>query len=149
MKIHTPRNILIQSSLILALALAIWTPIQAQSADPAEGKKMMEHCEAMKEKKQKMKAEMKTQDAELSEQIARMNRAPEDKKVGLMAGVITQMLEQRMAMNARKAKMEEEMMEHMMQHMQMGKESMKKCPMMKAMDGKSADKHKGHATEQK
>ena len=43
--------------------------------------------------------------------------------MGLMAAVITHMVEQRIAMDARKAKMEEEMMKHMMQHMQMGKES--------------------------
>lgn len=157
MKKQTHTNLLIRSSLALALALAIWTPVQSQSAEPAEGKKMMEgkmmeRCEVMKEQKQKMKAEMKAQDAELTEQLAKMNRAPDDKKVGLMAGVVTQMVEQRIAMNARKAKMEEEMMQHMMQHMQMGKESMTKCPMMKGMKGmdeKSVDGHKGHQTEQK
>ena len=69
-----------------------------------------------------------------------------------MAAVVTHMVEQRIAMDARKAKMEEEMMKHMMQHMQLGKESMAKCPMMKGMKGmggKSADAHKGHQTEQK
>ena len=43
------------------------------------------------------------------------------------------MVEQRIAMNVRMAKMQEEMMQHMMQHMQMGKESMSQCPMMKGM----------------
>jgi len=41
------------------------------------------------------------------------------------------MAEQRVAMDARKAKMDEEMM----QHMQMGKDSMSQCPMMKDMKG--------------
>ena len=50
-----------------------------------------------------------------------------------MAAVITRMVEQRIAMDARMAKMQEEMMQHMMQHMQMGKESMSQCPMMKGM----------------
>jgi hypothetical protein len=45
------------------------------------------------------------------------------------------MLEQRISMDARKAKMEDEMMEHMMKHMEMGKKSMAKCPMMKDMKG--------------
>ena len=108
---------------------------------------MMERCQEMKEQKQKMKEDMKAQDAELAEQIAEMNRAPEDKKMGLMAAVLTRMVEQRIAMDARKAKMEEEMMQHMMQHMQMGKESMSQCPMMKGMkdmDEKSAGAHREH-----
>jgi len=92
--------------------------------------KMMERCQEMVEKKQKMKEHMKAQDAELTEQLTKMNSAPEDKKMSLMAAVITHMVEQRIAMDARKAKMEEEMMKHMMQHMQTGKESMSQCPMM-------------------
>jgi type II secretory pathway component PulM len=110
--------------------------------------KMMERCQEMKEQKQKMMAEMKAQDAELTAQVAEMNSAPEDRKVGLMAAVVTKMVEQRITTDARKAKMEEEMMQHMMQHMQMGKESMSKCPMMKDMDEKSAGHHKEHRAEQ-
>ena len=157
MKKQTHKNLLIRFSLALTLALAIWSPVQSQSAEHAEGKKlmegkMMESCQAMKEQKQKMMVEMKAQDTELTEQLAKMNRAPDDKKVGLMAGIVTQMVEQRIAMNASTAKMEEAMMPHMMQHMQMGKESMAQCPMMKGMkdmDKKSADAHKGHKTDQK
>jgi hypothetical protein len=114
--------------------------------------KMTERCQEMKEQKQKMKEDMKAQDAQLTEQVAKMNSAPEDKKMSLMAAVITHMVEQRAAMNARKAKMEEEMMKHMMEHMQMGKESMSQCPMMKGikgMDDKSGDAHKKHQKEQK
>ncbi|NOT57717.1 MAG: hypothetical protein HOP18_24190 [Deltaproteobacteria bacterium] len=146
MKNQTPTNLLIRSSLALALALAIWSSVPAQSAEPAEGK-VMEHCQEMKEQKQKMKEDMKAQDAELTEHVAKMNSAPEDKKMGLMAAVVTKMVEQRSTMDARKAKMEEEMMQHMMQHMQMGKESMSQCPMMKEMKGmgeKSGDAHNAH-----
>jgi uncharacterized protein (DUF2336 family) len=96
---------------------------------------MMESCRQMKEKKQKMMEDMKAQDAQLTQQVADMNAAPEDKKVGLMAAVVTRMVEQRIAMDAQMAKMHEEMMQHMMQHMQMGKDSMSKCPMMKGMTG--------------
>ncbi len=157
MKVQTHTNLLIRSSLALALALAIWSPVPARSAEAAEGEKMteakmMEQCQEMKAQKAKMKADMKAHDAQLIEQLAEMNRAPQDKKMDLMAAVVTQMVEQRIAMDARKAKMEEEMMKHMMQHMQMGKESMAKCPMMKGMKGmdeKSSDAHKGHQTEQK
>lgn len=137
---QTKTNLVIRSSLALALALAIWSPVQARSAEPAEGKnmteaKMMERCQEMKEQKRTMMEDMKAQDAELTEHVAKMNSAPEDKKMSLMAAVITHMVEQRITMDARKAKMEEEMMKHMMQHMQMGKESMSQCPMMKGMKG--------------
>jgi len=152
MKKQTCTNLIIRSSFALALALtmAIWSPVQSQSAEPAEGKnmteaKMMERCQEMKEQKQKMMVEMKAQDAELTAQVAKMNSAPEDKKLDLIAAVITRMVEQRTVMHARKAEMQEEMMQHMMQHMQMGKESMMKCPMMKdmkGMDHKSMDTKK-------
>ena len=149
MKSQTHTNPVIRSSLALALALAIWSPVQARSADPAERKmmdatmimetNMMQRCQALKEQKEKMMADRKAQDAELTEQLAKMNRAPVDKKMDLMAAVITPMVEQRITMDARKAKMEEEMMKHMMQHMQIGKESISQCPMMKGMDEKSGD----------
>ena len=45
-----------------------------------------------------------------------MNRAPKDQKVGLMAAALTNMAEQRLAMDARKAQMDEAMMRHTMQH---------------------------------
>ena len=147
MKNQTNRNLVIRSSLALALALAIWLPVQARSAEPAEGKtmteaKMTERCQEMKEQKQKMKEDAKAQDAQLTEELANMNRAPEDKKMGLMAAVVTHMAEQRIAMDARKAEMEEKMMKHMMQHMQIGKESMSQCPMMQDMGEKSGDAQK-------
>lgn len=154
---QTNTNLIIRLSLALALALATWSPVQAQSAEPAKGgnmtkAKMMEHCQEMKEQKQKMKEDMKAQDAQLTEQLTAMNRAPEDRKTGLMAAVLTHMVEQRITMDARKAKVEEEMMKHMMQHMQMGKESMSQCPMMKDMkdmDEKAAGAHKEHQEAQK
>jgi uncharacterized protein HemX len=140
MKNKTLTRILSRSSLALALALitVVWSPGQSQSAESAEVKnpaeaKMMARCQDMKEQKQKMKEDMKAQDAQLTEQLTRMNLAPKDQKMDLMAAILTQMVEQRIVMDARKAKMEEEMMQHMMQHMQMGKESMAQCPMMKDM----------------
>lgn len=146
MKNQTNTNLVIRSRLALALALAIWCPVPARSAEPAAGKmmmegKMMERCQAMKEQKQKMMADMKAQDAELTEQVAKMNSAPEGKKMTLMAAIVTRMVEQRSAMNARMGKMQEEMLQHMMQHMQMGKESMSQCPMMKGM--KDMDEESG------
>ena len=136
MKHHTNPYLVICSGLALAFVLAVWSPVQAQSAAPAEAKHpmeatMMERCQEMKQQKQKMMADMKAQDDQLMEQVAEMNRAAQDKKIDLMAAVLTHMAEQRIAMDARKAKMDEEMM----QHMQMGKDSMSQCPMMKDMEG--------------
>ena len=157
MKNHTNTNLAIPAGLALALALAVCSPVQAQSPDPADGKHMTEatmmaRCQEMKEQRQKMKEDIAAQDTQLTEQLAEMNRAPKDKKVGLMAALLTHMAEQRIAMDARKAKMEDEMMKHMMQHMQMGKESMSQCPMMgamKDMDDNSAGTHKEQHEEQK
>jgi hypothetical protein len=154
---QTSTKLIMRSSVALALVLAIWSPAQAQSSEPEEGKSltkaaMMERCQEMKRQKQNMKEDIEAQDAQLTQQLAEMNRAPEDKKMGLMAAVLTRMVEQRIAMDARRAKMEEEMMKHMMQHMQMGKESVSQCPMMKgvgSMAASSADTHEEHQGEQK
>lgn len=142
MKKQTNTNLIIRSTLALAwaLALVIWSPLQSQAAEPVAGTnmteaKMMERCQEMKDQKQKMMAEMKTQDAEITAQVAKMNSAPADKKVDLIAAVVTHLVEQRTAMHGRMEKMQEKMMPHMMQHMQMGKESMANCPMMKDMKG--------------
>src|ERR1017187_6996169 len=113
MKNHTNTNLAIPSGLALALALAVWSPVQAQSPGPADGKhmtegSMMARCQEMKEQKQKMKDDSAAQDAQLTEQLAEMNRAPRKEKVGLMAALLTHMVEQRIAMDTRKAKMEDE-----------------------------------------
>lgn len=153
MKIPTQTNYLLRPCLAMALALAIGSPIQLQSASHAEGKgmmmdsKMMNKCQEIKKKKQQMQAKMKAQDAELTAAVACMNRAPQDKKLNLVADVVTQLVEQRKAMHAKKTKMQEKMMQHMMRHMQMGKKSMSKCPIMKGMDEKSTDAHKRHHPE--
>src|ERR1035437_3733486 len=157
MKNQTNTHLVVCSSLALVLALTLCSPVQAQSAEPTEEKTptaaaMMERCQEMKEQKQKLKEDMKAQDAQLTEQLGNMNRAPEDKQTGLLAGVLTNMVEQRIAMDARKAQMEEAMMKYMMQHMQMGKESMSQCPMMKSMKDmgeNAAGTHKEPQEQQK
>ena len=84
------------AGIALVITLLICSPSPVQSADPVDGKataenQMMAHCEEMKAQKQKMNDDAKAQDAELTEQIAKMNSAPLDKKVGLMAAVISHM----------------------------------------------------------
>jgi hypothetical protein len=152
MKKQSYTNLIISSSFAFALVLSltIWSPVLAQSPDSGDGKnmteaKMMEQCQEMKEQKEKMMAEMKAEDVELTAQVAKMNSAPKENKLDLMAAVITRMVEQRTAMHAKKEAMQERMMLHMMDHMQMGKGSMAMCPMMKGMkgiDSKSMDTKK-------
>jgi len=110
--------------------------------------KMMQGCQAMMDQKQKMAEQMKTQDEALTKELADMNSASDDKKVGLMATVITHLVEQRISMNTQMATMHDKMMQHMMQHMQMGKESMMQCPMMKGMNGMHMD-HNSSDTKMK
>lgn len=153
MKKSTFMSRLIRTALVLSLALFIWSPLQVQSASHMEGEKMTESkmpdkCQEMMAKKQAMMAEMKAQDAELSAQLAKMNSAPQEQKLDLLAAVVTRMVEQRIAMEERKTMMHEEMMQHMMQHMPMDKEAMAKCPMMKSMDEKSRDAHQDHQEKQ-
>ena len=78
----------------------------------------------MREQKETMKEERKAQDAEVTEQVAKMTSAPEDKKMSLMTDVITRLVEQRIARDEKKAKMEEQMM----QNMPMGKDSIVTLP---------------------
>jgi len=152
MKKQTKTNHIIRSTLAFVLALVIWSPLQAQSAEPVKGKimteaQMMDRCREMMEKKEKMMAEMKAQDAELTAQVGEMNSAPTDKKLDLLAAVVTRMVQQNAAMHERMEKMHAEMMQHMMQHMQMGKDSMMNCPMMKDMKGMKGMEHKSINTK--
>jgi hypothetical protein len=89
----------------------------------------------MKARKEQMWKDIQAQDAALTEQVAKMNNEPQDKKMGLMAGVITRMVEQRSAMDVSMEKMQGQMMTHMMQHIQTGQGSMSPYPMMKEMKG--------------
>jgi len=115
------------SNLLLILCAITWSPVKAESAVATEKKpqpQTMENCQAMHQQKQQMLDDRKVENTELTGLLANMNSAPDDKKVGLMAAVITRMVEQRVAMDARKAKLEE----MLMQHMQMGSQIMPKEP---------------------
>ncbi len=113
------------SSLALASALIFWTPVQAQpgstqpsstqpsSARPSttpsssiSGNKAGDyHAGAgdkeMPERHRKMQEQAKAEDTALNAQVAAMNRAPDDRKVALMADIITTMVKQRAAANDR------------------------------------------------
>lgn len=130
--------LLVHADLSLAVDDNSQTTVTTEAQNKAETD-MMARCQAMMTEKQKIRAEIKAQDAELKAQVAKMNSAPQDEKLDLLAAVVTQMVEQRIAMQDRKARMEEQMMPHMMQHMKMGMGSMTHCPMMQDMDKKSED----------
>jgi len=139
MKNKTNRNLVIGSSftllLVLALALVIWSPALSQPVETTEGKTIMTPqpmgcCQDMKAQKDTMWKDIKAQDAALTDQVAKMNSAAKDKKVDLMAAVITRMMEQRIANDTRNERMQENVMMHMMLHMQMGQELMPLHPTM-------------------
>lgn len=94
MKIPTQTNYLLRPCLAMALALAIGSPIQLQSASHAEGKgmmmdsKMMNKCQEIKKKKQQMQAKMKAQDAELTAAFAcKESATPESSRSSLSASL--------------------------------------------------------------
>ena len=138
----TSTKFLIGSSIALGLAFAAWSPLMAQpaGAPPAAvptDAQMAAHCKEMKDAKTKFADDVKAEDALLTEEVTAMNGAADEKTLGLLAAVVTRMAGQRVAMDARRAAMEDSMMQHMMQHMQMGKDSMPKCPMCNGADEKS------------
>jgi hypothetical protein len=134
MKLHTNNyRILIRSALILALAVC--TPVHAA---PPEGRemmrgKMMRSCGEMIGHRQEMMEISKSQDAALTEQLAKLKSAPDDKKMEQMTALVTLMAEQRIAMNEHRQKMQDLMMKHMLRHVEMGRDSTEDCPILKMM----------------
>jgi hypothetical protein len=151
MTIQLNKNLGTRIGLALAMALASWSPAQAQSGEAAKAKKtmmegskmdhsQMEHSKVMMERCQGMMADMKAQDTELTLLVGRMNSATGEARVDLMAEIITQMTEQRAAMNAKMASMQMEMMKHM----QMGMGSKPHHPSMKGMGQKTEEPPKAN-----
>lgn len=128
MKNKTSPIVVTCSSLALASALILWTPVQAQPATAtpgstpsssvrpsspstnttspsASGSKAGDRPGAMghdmRDAHRKMQDQSKAEDAALAAQVAAMNRAPDDRKVALMAAIITTLVDQRAASNAR------------------------------------------------
>ncbi|CAN5498773.1 hypothetical protein BH09SUM1_BH09SUM1_00800 [soil metagenome] len=145
MKNKVNAAVVVASVLALTAGVAIWSPVISQPAAAPSGKammqgkmmegNMMEGCQAIMDEKKAVMADVVTQDAELTAHVAKMNStAPADKQE-VMAALLTHVVQQRVAMDVRMAKIEEEMMQHMMKHMMMGKNSMPQCPMMKDMKG--------------
>jgi len=87
-----------------------------------------------------MHEKVATEDTQLAAQVAAMNSASADQKAGLVAAVVSTLVEQRTQRNALAAKAESSLMSHMTEHMAKGGDSMMACPMMtdSAMGGKNA-----------
>lgn len=136
---YTTTSPFTRTGLAMALAITSLMPIAAIAKDkPVMPMKDGDHtamppCKAMMESRKEMHKDMKDQTAALTKQIAKMNAAPQDQKTDLIAACLTTMVEQRTAMDARRAKMSAEMTQHKAQHMEMGKKSMTHCPMAKGM----------------
>lgn len=144
MKIKNMQSLLIRSGILFAVAFG--SPLQAQPDPGAKGRmmdgKMMDWKgteSQMTERRQKMMADVKAQDEVLKDLVAKMNSAPDDKKLALMANVVTLLVEQRVAVNERRSSMMDEMFNHMMWHTRMGMENILHCPFYdewKSSDGK-------------
>jgi len=150
MKTKIPTSLLARSCFAFAVILSAWSILHAQSMAPMDMKmkmdgKMMAGCEEMMAKKQKMAADMKAQDAELTAHVAEMNRASGAEQTKIMAAVVTHMVELRISTDAQKAKLEEAMTAHMMEHMMAGAASMAGCPMMKSMGAMGDTMKDAHA----
>lgn len=125
MKTPIPQRFLIGSAISLFFVLA--ATLHAQPGGMGKGMQMMEG--KMMESRQKMMADISAQNKELTDLVASINSAPDDKKVPLLARAVTLLVEQRVAMDARRSRMADSMMKHVMWHMQMNREGMDSCPM--------------------
>ena len=134
MKNQNNSTLVICFSLALALAVvvALWLPAQFRSAKSMDGK-MMTGTEAMQEQRAKVMAVINLQDSQLAGQIYEMNNAATDKKLDLMAAIVTRMAAQRTDMNARI----ETMHKAMVKNIQMDQENMSSNSIMQGIDTNS------------
>ncbi len=143
MKNRYKSNLLLRSSLVLVLAAGFWSPVQVRSAAHADGMMMggqmmpetnrMPRSESMQEQRSKMTADLNAQDVQLAGLIYEMNHAAADKKLELMADIVTRMASQRTNMNARM----EMMHGAMVKNIQRDQENMSSGPMTPGMDTNS------------
>ncbi len=143
----------LRAALALAAVFALSQSMTAQTPAPAakthhamkgmHKDDMKAECAVMQAKKKEMEEKHQAMDATMDRLLAEMNVAGKTEKMDAMekpmAAVLTELVSQRKAMHAMKAKMEAEMMQHMMRHMHSGDakggmKAMSDCPMMK-MDG--------------
>ncbi len=128
------------ASAMVILGLTAWT-LPAARVYAAEGNKsnantkMMDRCRHRLAMREKMLDQMKARDAELEKMVAKMNKAPESKKVDLMAAIVTQMVRQRHQMLERMEGVNARILQRMNRHMEMSKNRMPARPMMNGQKG--------------
>jgi TolA-binding protein len=118
------------------LAAGLCSLGQAFAADLADEKSaeeatMDQHCLEMMQQKKTLYEDIKVQNDKLIEQLTAMNLAPKEQKVELMAGVITNLVQQQITMDERKQQMEVKMMNHLMTHMSCNNKVKVHCSMVK------------------
>jgi hypothetical protein len=127
-------NLITRSSLVIALALVIGLSVRAQTTEsteemPPSQDKMTEGDQSMARQRHQIMEDMRVQDIKLMKAVVKMNSAPDDKKMALMADIVTQMVKQRAEMNSRMQEMQEQVMHYMIA--------------MKGVNDKSANVPKG------
>ena len=131
----SPRSSLCAS---LALVLGLTCQLMAVAVEPTDKDAMkdtvrMSRCQDVQFESDRLGIEEKAQDEALTAQAVFLNKAPDEQKVALMAGLLTRMIEQQVGMREQRARLRNSMMAHMIDHMGMGQAAMAECPMMKAM----------------
>ncbi len=121
---------------LLVFGLAAWSsPLgRVYAAEPNKGKetpKVAERCHHFRAMREKMLERMKANDAELQKMVAKMNKAPENKKVDMMAAIVTKMAEQRHKMLERMEAMNARMLQRYNRYQEMSKKGASAQPMLK------------------
>ena len=138
----------LQAGLLLAATVGIGIPAHALYAKPTEektapGPRLMERKmmtpaahQKMMEEHRKMMADLTTKDAELTELVTKLNRAPQDQKIDLVADIVTRLVAQQTILHQGMDRMHKIMGECTM--LMMNSDSQAACPMNPAADEKPA-----------
>jgi hypothetical protein len=119
MTTQTPTTFLLRSSLALIIAMALGASAIGQPADTTEAKPLLQDQapgadEGMASQRHQMMEDMRAQDIELTKAVAKMNSATKDKKMALMADIITQMVKQRAETTSRMEEIQEQVTHYML-----------------------------------
>jgi len=85
--------------------------------------------------REKMLKRMKASDAELERMVAKMNKAPEPKKVDMMAAIVTKMMERHHKMLEGIEAVNAAILWRYNRYLDMSKKEMSSCPMVKGQRG--------------
>ncbi len=102
------------------------------TASPRMDSGMQGRCQELNSEAHQLMADMNSQDAALADELRTMNSSSESEKVGVLASIVTQLVEQRATLDVRMERLHQSMTQHMLQHMQAGGTSSGQCPMMQS-----------------